>query len=166
MTVNFVIAISLHLKLFNIVDFLLAAINLSSYQFKLIASFRNHPVRMHHQSFQISPFLMLCDPADLIWRKGTPFEAMTDRTAPSSDGLLARFTGVFLGCKTNARRSMHSPRIISLSPLSLATNVNGATLRASDLWLGPQTGAGGTTTLSESFFDHSPWLHGQQVFKK
>ena len=32
---------------------------------------------------------MLCDPTDLIWRKGTPFEAMTGRTAPSSDGVLA-----------------------------------------------------------------------------
>ena len=40
----------------------------------------------------IPPFSLLdvlCDPTDLIWRKGTPFEAMTDRTAPSSDGLLA-----------------------------------------------------------------------------
>ena len=36
----------------------------------------------------------LCDPTDLIWRKGTPFETMTYRTAPSSDGLL---TEVFWG---------------------------------------------------------------------
>ena len=28
---------------------------------------------------------VLCDPTDLIWRRGTPFEAMTGRTAPSSD---------------------------------------------------------------------------------
>ena len=28
---------------------------------------------------------VLCNPTDLIWRKGTPFEAMTGRTAPSSD---------------------------------------------------------------------------------
>ena len=32
---------------------------------------------------------VLCDPTDLIWRKGTPFEAITGRTAPSSDGFLA-----------------------------------------------------------------------------
>ena len=32
---------------------------------------------------------VLCDPTDLIWRKGTSFEAMTGRMAPSSDGLLA-----------------------------------------------------------------------------
>ena len=32
---------------------------------------------------------VLCDPTDLIWMKGTPFEAMTGRTVPSSDGLLA-----------------------------------------------------------------------------
>ena len=31
----------------------------------------------------------LCDPTDLIWRKGTIFEGMTGRTAPSSDSLLA-----------------------------------------------------------------------------
>ena len=37
--------------------------------------------------FLIPPFSlpgMLCDPTDLIWRKGTPFEAMTGRTAPSN----------------------------------------------------------------------------------
>ena len=32
---------------------------------------------------------VLCNPTDSIWRKGTPFEEMTGRTAPSSDGLLA-----------------------------------------------------------------------------
>ena len=31
---------------------------------------------------------VLCDPTDHIWRKGTPFEAMTGWTA-FSDGLLA-----------------------------------------------------------------------------
>ena len=32
---------------------------------------------------------VLYDPTDLIWRNGTPFEAMTGGTALSSDGLLA-----------------------------------------------------------------------------
>ena len=32
---------------------------------------------------------VLCDPTDIIWWKGTLFEAMTGRTAPSADGLLA-----------------------------------------------------------------------------
>ena len=38
-------------------------------------------------SFLPSIFLsdVLCDPTDLIGRKGTPFETMTGRTAPSSD---------------------------------------------------------------------------------
>ena len=54
-----------------------------------------------------------------------------------------------------------APRIISLSPLSLATDVTDATLGASDLWLGTRTGAGGTATLTETFFGRSPWLHGQ-----
>ena len=48
-----------------------------------------------------SPPDVLCD---LIWRKGTPFEAMTAHTAPSSDGFLAE---VFLSCKANARRCVH-----------------------------------------------------------
>ena len=54
-----------------------------------------------------------------------------------------------------------APRIISLWPLSLATNVTDATLGASGLWLGTQTGADGTATLTESFFGRSQWLHGQ-----
>ena len=37
-------------------------------------------------------------------------------------------------------------------PLSLATDVTDATLGARGLWLGTRTGAGGTTTLTESFF--------------
>ena len=32
---------------------------------------------------------VLYDPTDLIWKKETPFEAMTGRAAPSSEGLLA-----------------------------------------------------------------------------
>ena len=42
------------------------------------------------------------------------------------------------------------PRIILLSPLSLATDVTDATLEASDIWLGTWTGAGGTATLAEA----------------
>ena len=55
-----------------------------------------------------------------------------------------------------------APRIISLSSLSLATDVTEGTLGASGLWLGTRTRAGGTATLTESFFARSPWLHGQQ----
>ena len=41
------------------------------------------------RSFLISFLLtVLCDPTNLIWRKGTPFEAMTCQIAPSSDSLL------------------------------------------------------------------------------
>ena len=38
---------------------------------------------------------VLCDPTDIIWRNGTPFEAMTGRTTPSSDGLLAEVSRGF-----------------------------------------------------------------------
>ena len=41
-----------------------------------------------------------------------------------------------------------APRIISLSSLSLATDVTDATLEASGLWLETRTGAGGTVTLA------------------
>ena len=71
---------------------------------------------------------VLCKPTDLIWRKGTPFEAMTGRTASSSDGLLAE---VFLGFSSAVRQMPGdmciAPRIISLSPLTLATDLTDAT---------------------------------------
>ena len=58
--------------------------------------FRNFVLELKKLYFPIISFFlsfslpdMLCDPTDFIWRKGTPFEAMTGRTAPSSDGLLA-----------------------------------------------------------------------------
>ena len=56
-----------------------------------------------------------------------------------------------------------APRIISISPLSLATDVTDATVGASALWLGTRTGAGGTATLTEFFFwphPMAPWTTG------
>ena len=41
-----------------------------------------------------------------------------------------------------------APGIISLSSLSLATDVTDVTLGASGFWLGTRTGAGGTVTLA------------------
>ena len=61
---------------------------------------------------------------------------------------------------------MHIPRDHFIIILSLATDVIDATLGASGLWLGTRAGAGGTTTLTESFFGRSPWLHGQLGFVK
>ena len=54
-----------------------------------------------------------------------------------------------------ARSNLWKHGFISLSPLSLATDVTDATFRASSPWLGTWTGAGGTATLTESFF----WPH-------
>ena len=78
---------------------------------------------------------VLCDPTDLIWRKWALFEAMTDRTAPSSDGLLTEFFCVFLSCKANARRSVHSPldHFIITHIISDRSDVTDVTLGASDL---------------------------------
>ena len=55
---------------------------IDNYFFKI-----NSDIVLPHISFFPSFSLpdVLCDPTDLIWRKGTPFEAMTGRTAPSSD---------------------------------------------------------------------------------
>ena len=85
---------------------------------------------------------MLCDLTDLIWRKGTPFEAMTGRTIPSSDGLLAEVFWGFPQLWQMPGDLCTAPRIISLS-----TDLTDATLRASGLWLGARTGDGGTATL-------------------
>ena len=57
--------------------------------FTIIQSFHNYTF----PSFSLPD--VLCDPTDLIWMKRTPFEAMTGRTAPSSDGLLAEVFRVF-----------------------------------------------------------------------
>ena len=62
-----------------------------------------------------------------------------------------------------------APRIISLSPLSLANDVTDATLGASGLWLGTRTGAGGTVTLTKSFLwpqPMAPWTAGCLVARK
>ena len=59
-----------------------------------------------------------------------------------------------------------APRIISLFTLSLVTDLTDETLGVSGLWLGTRTGAGGTATLTGSFFGRSPWLHGQQAVLK
>ena len=50
---------------------------------------------------------VLCDPIDLIWREGTPFEAMTGRTA-------------FIDGKVNARRFVYRPRYHLIITLLLA----------------------------------------------
>ena len=60
------------------------------------------------------------------------------------------------------------PRIISLSSLSLASDVTDATLGSSGLWLGTRTGAVGTATLTESFFwpqPMVPWTAGHQKLR-
>ena len=49
-----------------------------------------------------------------------------------------------------------APRIISLSSLSLATDVTDATLGASGLWLWTRRGAGGTAILVWNIFGRSP----------
>ena len=93
----------------------------------------------------ISSFLpdVMCDPTELIWRQGTPFEVMTGRTA-FIDCLQAE---IFLSRKVNAGDLCTASSTISLSPLSLAEDVTDATFGASGLWLGTQTGSSGTITL-------------------
>ena len=46
----------------------------------------DHPILSFYASLSLPD--VLCDPTDVIWRQGTPFEAMTGRTA-FIDGHLA-----------------------------------------------------------------------------
>ena len=69
---------------------------------------RQIPVLSLIPSFSLSD--VLCVLTDLIWRKGTPFEAMAGRTTPSSDRLLAEVFWSFHGFKANARKSVHCPQ--------------------------------------------------------
>ena len=56
---------------------------------------------------------------------------------------------------------MHSPQDHFIITLIISDRRDRPTLGASGLWLGTRTGAGGTATLTESyFFGRSPWLHG------
>ena len=52
---------------------------------------------------------------------------------------------------TNITRDILGYKNNTIVP-SLATDVTDATLRASDLWLGIRTGAGGTATLAWRFY--------------
>ena len=62
-----------------------------------------------------------------------------------------------------------APRIISLSPLSLATDVTDAILWAIGLWPGIRTGAGDTVTLIKRLFWPQPkalWTAGTSQTRK
>ena len=78
---------------------------LSSEHWKINKHSKSIPVLSLFPSFSLPG--VLCEPTDLILRKGTPFETMTGCTAPSSDSLLA---GVFFSYKANAKRSVHNPQ--------------------------------------------------------
>jgi hypothetical protein len=102
-------------------------------------------------SFLPSPFMTCC--AILLTSFGGKGPIWGDdwshspfiRRSPSWD---------FLGFSSAVRQMPDlwtAPRIISLSRLSLATDVTDATLRSSGLWLGTRTGAGGIATRTESF---------------
>ena len=67
---------------------------------------------------------VLCDPTDLIWRKGIPFEAMTGRTALHQTVSYLRFSGIFLGYKANARRSVHSPQVNFITTLIISDRLD------------------------------------------
>ena len=64
-----------------------------------------------HESFPTFLPDVLCDPTGVIWRKRSPFETMTGRTAPSLDCLLAE---VFRGFPQDLCTASN---IISFSPI-------------------------------------------------
>ena len=86
---------------------------------------------------QVLSFFLLCPSLACCAILPTSFKAMTGRTAPSLDGPFAEVFRGFPQCT--------APRIVSLSPISLVTDV---TLEVSGLWLGTRTGTGGTATLA------------------
>ena len=74
---------------------------MADYTRKFNAMFLMSGIKSNFLTLTLAPILsfslpdVLCDPTDLIWRKGTPFEAMAGLTAPSSDGLLAEVFWAF-----------------------------------------------------------------------
>ena len=117
----------------------------------------------HYPILSLFPSFSLPDLTELIWREGTPIwgdnwsHSPFIRRSPSWG---------FLGFSSAVRQMpgylCTAPRIISLSPLSLETDVTDATLGASGLWLGNRTGGAGTGTLAWRFFGRSLWLHERQ----
>ena len=95
-----------------------------------------------------------CDPTDLIWRKRTPFEAMTGRTAPSLDGLLAEVFRVFLSRKANVWRSVHSPRDHFIITHIISDRRD---------WCDSRGKLPLARNLNRNFFGRSQWLHGQEA---
>ena len=83
--------------------------------------------------------------------------------SPSSDGLLAE---VFLSCRANVRRSVHSPQDHFVIILIISDRCDWR-----DTWdrwacLGTQIGAGGTATLKLKFFWPqlmAPWIASLQI---
>ena len=50
--------------------------------------------KQYNNRHLVRPFSLsnvLCNTTDLIWRKGTPFEAMTSRNVPLSDEVFRAF---------------------------------------------------------------------------
>ena len=118
----------------------------------------SHPVRSFIPFFSFPH--VLCDPTDLIWRKGTPFEAMTGRTAPSLDSLLVE---VFLSCKANARRSVHSPQDHFIITLIISDRRDWRDTRGKwHLARNPDRDWWHRHTNLKLFWPQPPWLQGQQ----
>ena len=82
-------------------------------------------------SFLPSPFLTCCATLPILFGRKRPHLQRWLIAQPLHQTVSKlRSSGVFLSCKANARRSVHSTGIISLSPLSLATDLIDVTLGA------------------------------------
>ena len=111
-----------------------------------------HPVLSSFLSFSIPN--VLCDPTDLIWRYGTPFETMNGCTA-FVDGLLADVFRDFPQLKGKCLEICAQPPV-SYHPYLQPIDVTDLKLGTSSLWLRTRTGA---ATLAYGFFGRSLWLH-------
>jgi hypothetical protein len=91
---------------------------------------------------------VLYDLADLIWRKETPFEAITARTAPLSHDILAEFFQGFPQLQGKCQEICAQPRDHFIISLIIGDRRDWRDTRASGLWLGTRIGSGGTAKLA------------------
>ena len=97
---------------------------------------------------------VLCGPTTSFESKGPHLTRWLVSESSSTVSYL-RFSRVFLSCKANARFEQ-SYRYHFIITLSLTDRCDWCDTRGKWLWLGTQTGAGGTATLTWSFFWPQP----------
>ena len=108
---------------------------------------------------------VLCNPTDLIWRKGTPLEVMIGRTAPSSDGLLAEVFWGFPQLQGKCQETLHSPQDHFIITLIISDRRDWRSTRGNwTLARNLHRSWWNRHTTFKAFFGRRPWLQGQLVY--